>query len=198
MRILSWLLPACIALSACNMAISDHPMLSGEPRAPLTLKDGLWTVDDADCRFKAERPRRRWPKCAAWVVIDRGKVVGGKDLTPADMPVELVVAAGPPLILEYPFTGEADDKRKFKSYAYLVLEPTAPDPAGEVSDVRAWFVPCGAVEPSNSLGPNIRHFPGLDEDCRPQSLDALRAAAGAGPQGSDKKARWHWIRAGAN
>ena|SRR6185369_13237009 len=96
MRILLWLLPTCLALTACNVALSDHPMLAGEPRSPLKLRDGLWSLEDADCRFKAERPRRHWPKCATWVVIDDGKVVGGKDLPPGDLPVELVIADGTP------------------------------------------------------------------------------------------------------
>ena len=198
MRILLWLLPTCLALTACNVALSDHPMLAGEPRSPLKLRVGLWSLEDADCRFKAERPRRHWPKCATWVVIDDGKVVGGKDLPPGDLPVELVIADGPPPILEYPFTGESDNKQKYKGYAYLVLEPADADAGGSVSDLRAWFVACGVVKQSNSLGPNIQHFPGLNEDCYLQSLAALRAAAAAGPQGTDEKARWRWIRAGAN
>jgi hypothetical protein len=198
MRTLVWLLPLCAALAACNMAISDHPMLSGEPRSALKLKDGLWAVDDPDCKFHAARPVRRWPKCARWLVIKAGKIVGGKDLKPLGLPVELVIADGKPLILQFPFTGESDDKKKVKAYTYLALEPRGSDPAGSIVDMQSWSVACGVEDPGDALRSKVQHFPGMNEDCNPESVEAIRTAAAAGPQGSDKKERWRWVRARAN
>jgi len=88
-----------------------------------------------------------------------------------------------------------------KGYAYMVIEPTSPDSTGHVVDLLAWFVACGTeVEGSAREGTasGIKHFPGMDENCHPASVDAIRAAALAGPQGQGEKTRWRWIRASAN
>jgi len=192
MRILLWLMPACLALTACNMAISDHPILSNEPRSALKLKDGLWVADDPECKFDSRRPAHRWPKCVAWLAIRDNTVVDSREPEPGALPMELVITDWQPPVLEFPFS---DDDKKAKAYAYLAIEPDGSDSVG-ATDLRLWYVACGVEEPSNSIEPKIRHFPGMDEDCHPQSVEALRAAAQAGPQGQEKrKSRWRWIRA---
>src|SRR5262245_44794317 len=193
MRILSWLLPACLALSACNMAVSGHPIFCNEPSSTIRLKDGLWAVDDADCHVNTKRPVQRWPKCAGWLVVSDNRLVGGKDSVPN--PVELVIAGGKPPILEFPWD---DPEKKTRAYFYLALEPGPTDSSGDTTDFQGWTVACGIQQPSDTLEPKIQHFPGMNDDCNPESVEALRGAAAAGPQGTDKKAQWRWIRAGAN
>ena len=197
MRILSWLLPACLALSACNMAVSDHSMFSNEPRSTLKLKDGLWVADDPDCKFDRGRPIHRWPKCAAWLLIRDNGAVQGPDSKPGER-LELTIADGDPPILE---AATGDEQKGERGYAYLVLEPASSDSTGYVVDLRAWFIACGTWDEGSAregTASQIKHFPGMDEDCHPASVDVLRAAARAGPQGQDKKARWFWIRANVN
>jgi len=199
MRILVRLLPICLALSACNMAVSDHPMLSGEPRSALKLKDGLWTADDPDCKFNIRRPARQWPKCANWVVLADGKIVEAEGAKPGELPVEVVIADGKPQILEFPLK-ELEEKEA-KAYAYLALEPAKLDSTGAAIDLRVWIVACGSwTEGSTRDGTasSFEHFPGMDQDCHAASVESLRAAAAAGPQGTDRKGRLRWIRASAN
>jgi hypothetical protein len=196
MRILLWLAPFCLALTACNMAISDHPMLSAEPRSALRLRDGLWALDDPECRFDVQRPAQQWPKCAVWFALRNNNVVDGPDRRPGEPDVELIIAAGEPPILELP---DEDPKNKKESYSYLALEPAKVDSTGYLIALRTWVVACGVEGESSGLNhpSNIRHFEGMDEDCHPTSVKAIRAAAGAGPQAA-KKLQWRWVRAAAN
>jgi hypothetical protein len=194
MRILLWLLPTCLALTACNMALSDHPMLSGEPKSAIKFKDGVWAAEDPDCKFNVKRPARRWPKCANWLVIDNGKVVGGPDAKPGEVPVEFVIAEGEPPILEFPLTDEGE--KTPKGYAYLAIEPTASD-AGGATAINLWGVACGTERVPGSTR-EIDPYPGIDKDCHPQSVSALRAAAVASRPSAAKVGRMKWIRAGAN
>jgi len=194
MRILLWLLPTCLALTACNMAISDHPMLAAEQRSTIKFKGGLWAAEDSDCQFNVKRPARRWPKCATWLVIENGKVVGGPEAKPGEVPVELVIAEGEPPILEFPLKDEGE--RTAKGYAYLAIEPTGRDPGG-VTTINLWAVACGTEKVPGSTR-EIDPYPGIDKDCQPQSVGALRAAAIASRPNHQKVGRMKWIRAGAN
>jgi hypothetical protein len=196
MRILLWLLPLGVVLSACNVANSDHPMLAGEPRSAVKLKDGLWVAEDPKCRVDRRRPVRRWPRCAYWLVFTDGNVVGARDAKPNDLPIQLVIAEGKPPIVELPLKEQGQEEAKL--YAYVAIEPTRFDSKGAAVDLRLWGVACGIEEKTGSIQGKIRHFPGMDDDCHPASVEVLRTAAAAGPQGSDKKARWRWIRATAN
>jgi hypothetical protein len=169
-------------------------MLAGEPTSALKLKDGLWVGDDLDCKFNVTRPARRWPKCAIWLELKDNKVIDAPEPEPGSLPMPLVIADGTPTILEFPM---GDDDKK-KGYAFAVLEPARSDTTGHAVEVRLWFVACGIDEGSNGAEPKIRHFPGMDDDCHPASVAAIRTAAAAGPQGSNKKLRWRWVRARAN
>ena len=198
MRILLWLLPASVALSACNIAVSDHPMLSGEPRSTLKLKDGLWAADNPECKFNTDGPAPQWPKCAYWLAFANGKIVGAQDAKPNELPLEIVIAEGKPQIVEFPLKDEAE--KEAKSYAYIALEPASLDSTGAAIDLRMWFVACGTWDnpPHEGTTSEIKHFPGMDQDCHPVSVEAIRSAAAAGPQGQDKKGRLRWIRTSAN
>jgi len=194
MRILVWLLPLCAALTACNMAISDHPMLAGQPKSALELKDGLWTLDDPDCKFDHRRPVHRWPKCAGWMILKDGRIVGGKDAKRGEVPVELLIADGTPPILEFPLKDEG--KKVAEGYAYIAIEPTAND-AGRVTTMNFWIVGCGTEKVPGSTS-EIDPYPGIDKDCHPLSIDALRAAATLSRPSPEKLGRIRWIRARAN
>lgn len=199
MRTLVWLLSLCAALSACNMAVSDHPMLAGEPRSPLELKDGVWLAEDKDCKVNTERPARRWPKCADWFLIRQGKIVGAPGAKPGELPVDIIIADGQPPLLEFPLKEE--DETTAKGYAYIALEAVRFDPVGAATELRLWPVACGVEEHSEGVQDNIRHFPGMDKDCHPASVAVLRTAAAAGPQGQGdnrKKGGLRWVRARAN
>jgi hypothetical protein len=186
-------------LSACNMALSDHPMLSAEPRSTLKLKDGLWAGDDPECKVDSSRPVIEWPNCAKWLAIEGERIVGAADAKPDEMPIDILIADGNPPILEFPLNEKGE--KQAKAYAYIVIEPSSLESNGHAVDVLGWFVACGVQnrnERDAGTASEIKHFPGMDENCHPRSVDALRAAAAAGPQGSDKKFRWRWIRANAN
>jgi hypothetical protein len=186
-----------LALSACNVATSDHPMLGAEPRSSLKLKDGLWLMDDPECTVDVRLPLAQWPGCADWLLIRDGKIAGAPNAKAGELPVEVVVADERPVIVEVPFRELGEKVARL--YVYVALEPATFDPLGAVTEAQLWPVACGIEADSSSNQREPVFFPGMNDKCQPASVAVLRAAASAGPQGREKKkARVRWIRASAD
>jgi hypothetical protein len=176
------------------MAVSEYPILSSEPKSALRLKTGVWLfANDPDCEFNPDRPMHQWPKCANWLAVKDNMLVDGPDAGPKATPITLMIAEGNPPLLEV----SSNEEDKSTLYAYFVIEPVASDPAGEAIEVSLSPVACGIEEDSDNLEPKIQRFPGMDADCHPENVGALRSAALAGSQ-RQKKSLWRWIRASKN
>ena len=188
MRILLWLLPTCLALSACNMAMSNHPMFSPEEQLATPLKDGLWVADDPDCRVDTSLPRNRWPNCAFWVIVSGNQVVDIAGDKEQDRPTGFLIVGGQPPIVQIEMTEEGGH-----SYLFYALDLKEADAPGPLTKINLWPVACGTEKVPGSTR-EIDPFPGLNKDCQPQTIEALRAAAITSRPKADDRGRMKWVR----
>jgi len=186
------LLPILLALGACNMAISDQPMFSDAQRSSVQLRDGYWVMDDRECRFDAAQRAEAWPECADWAVIVGNRIVGErvKDLGGVDP--ALFIADGKPLILQM---HSKPQKGEESFYHFAAIEPAATDADGRVGAFALWIVKCGVEERKPRGSAKVKPYPGFNAECRPVSVEALRAAAIASRPQSDELNRLKWVRA---
>jgi len=154
---------ASLALCGCNQVISTEPWFGAEDAvgAP-KLRDGLWVLVRADCRFDRAKPSESWPDCALpWVVRgdewlaaewdeqDEGRkarrTFSGWTSTP------VVIANGEPLILQYPIangpSANSDEAGATgsKSYWYFAMRPAEFDVDGKAVGFALWDVACGPL-----------------------------------------------------
>ncbi|HEX6741892.1 MAG TPA: hypothetical protein VF079_08895 [Sphingomicrobium sp.] len=182
-----------LALAACNMAMSDHPMFAADERLTTPLKNGLWAADDPDCAVDVTLPTDKWPECAFWAVVGDNQVIDVSEKK-ADRPAGFLIAGGRPPIVQI----EMIDKER-RVYFFYAVEPLASAPSSPATALNLWAVACGTAKVPGSTG-QIDPYPGLDKDCRPASKEALRAAAAASRAAQDRAAekqimRMHWVRA---
>ena len=191
---LSWLLllwPACLALTACNMAVSDHSMFSPEDRLTTPLKNGLWVADDPDCPFDVKSPNGQWPKCAFWTIVSANQLVDFSGDKEEERPAGSLIAQGRPPIIQVEVVEKGDH-----SFLFFAFEPTASDPSGSVTAINLWAVACGTVRTPGSS--QVDPYPGFDKECHPLTSDALRTAAVASRRlEAAKIGRMFWVRAEA-
>ncbi|MEO6255688.1 MAG: hypothetical protein ABIO69_02665 [Sphingomicrobium sp.] len=190
MRTSLWLLPLCTALSACNMAVSDHPMFSAKDRLTTPLKDGLWVADDPDCAFDINLPKEKWRNCAIWTIISGNKFVEFSAAKGEDRPLGFLVAGGQPPIVQIDTIEDGQH-----AYLFVAVDPTGRDAAGAVTSLNLWGIACGTVKTAGSN--QVDPYPGIDKACHPLSTDALRAAALASRPTTKEPDRMQWVRAEA-
>ena len=195
MRLSYWpllLLIASVGLSACNAAISDHPMFQeAERSSKVVLEDGLWFLVKDDCAVEPAQPTSAWPKCADWVILGGGKAIKSSDSKPQEGPEDVFIADGQPPLIQARIKTNGSDV----AYGFLALEPQAFSGAGKITDVKVWMVPCGIDQAPEAATPKVQPYPGFTEDCHPNSVDALRAAASKGPSKITDVVEWKWVRA---
>jgi hypothetical protein len=185
------LIAVAAALSACNAAVSDHPMFKeAERSARLTLEDGLWLLVEADCDVDTAKPTESWPKCADWIILSHNVAVKNSDNKPDEPEDVFIVEGKPPLIQAKVKTNGSDIV-----YAFLAFETQARSASGKITDGKVWMVPCGVDESTEGATPKVRPYPGFTKDCMPQTVKALRAAAAKGPSKASDVAEWKWVRA---
>jgi len=189
MRLLLCLLPAFVALCACNVAVSDHPMFSPEDRLSIPLKDGLWVADDPDCPFDVKTPKTQWPKCAFWTIVSDKKFVDFAGDKEEERPVGTLIAKGRPPIVQVEVFIKGD-----RSFLFFAIEPQASDPSGSTTAMDIWAVACGTQRSSGSSS-QVDPYPGFNKECQPLTTKALRAAAIASRPKVEKVGRINWVRA---
>ena len=189
------LLAACAAVSACNMAMSDKPMFAeAERSSALVLEDGLWFRVDPDCDVDVAGPKDKWPECADWVIISGSKAVKSSDTKSADEePQDVFIADGMPPLIQAKIEANGSPS----GYGFLAFEPKGHSPAGRITDLEAWPVACGAEAGEAGTTAKITPYPGFSDECRAESVQALRSAAGKGRSPSAELAEWKWVRAEA-
>ena len=180
---------ACLALGACNAAISDHPMFLDSERSTRAVPaEGLWLFVDPDCKLDTAQPTSAWPKCAHWLIHKGSSIVKSSDPKPEEIPDHVLIVDGAPPLMQ----AVMEQKDKQPLYVFLAFEPLRRSPDGKVIAARMWMVPCGVSE--NNSATQIKPYEGFSDECMPSSVAALRAAAAKGPADLDDVAEWDWIR----
>ena len=192
----SWL-PICVALTlcGCNMVHSDRPLFTtadavGAPR----FKPGVWAAPDQGCEFDPNLPVKTWPDCAH-----------GEAGTKGEPGMELLVAAGNSLVLQYGGKGDDGTSTSSPNYYYFGLEAPSLDNRGWITAINPWPVACGPPRRygQHYRGPKgTRHpWPGLTMDadgnnCTAESPAAVRAAAILSRPKGRIPAAAYWVRDG--
>ena len=178
-------------LSACNMAISETPIFALEDRAAIAPRDGLWLSEDPDCAFDPNLPETGWPGCAIWLIVRSSR----RELLLQDgkgeaQPARYIIAKGHPTVVQVLWRDEAkEDGKTF--YVFFGIEPGSLQSDGTFVTASSWEVKCGVKDPSSS---EIKAYPGIAAECRPESGDGVRSAAVASRTTAEMAMSWRWLR----
>ena len=185
---------AWVFASGCNAVLADRPLfLESQRSTALMLEDGLWVRVDSECDVDLAKPRASWPICADWMIFSGSKAIKSSDPKADEETQDLMLVDGNPPLIQVPLrtNGTATD------YGFLALEPIKRSPSGKLILLDVWVVPCGTQEAGAGPSAKITPFPGISEECRTDSADAVRAAAPKGRKGDEDLVRWQWVRAEA-
>ncbi|PAL19560.1 hypothetical protein CD928_19325 [Sphingopyxis sp. GW247-27LB] len=200
-----------VLLGGCTMAVSDKPMLgaadlAGAPR----FEDGVWLISELDetkpCPVDTAQPVSRWAPCANWAVHRDGQwFAREKDTGIKIRPLAgLITVSGGEIAIIQMENAVIDN-----STAAADTDPTpfffgafdnVPTSAEKLRSVKLWLVMCGQYRPrktttNDETAEEFVRYPGFDEQCRPASIDALRAAAEASRPPESGRAHVRWTRA---
>jgi hypothetical protein len=179
-----------LLLGACNVAMSDKPLFGDAQRSSaLVLEDGIWTLDEPDCKADLGKPRKDWPNCVDWIIVGGSKALVGSDSKPGDGPEDILIVDGNPPLLQAKVTTSGSPP----TWGYLVFHSLGNSKTGRVTAVEVWPVACGTQE-GNAANPKIHPYPGFSEECRTTSIDALRAAAARERPADTETVTWRWLR----
>ena len=178
-------------LSACNMAISETPIFAEEDAAAVVPRDGLWLSDDPDCTFDPNMPEARWPGCAIWLIVrSSGRELLLQDGKGEAQPARYIIAKGHPTVVQILWRDQAkEDGKTF--YVFFGLEPGLLQRDGTFITASSWEVKCGVKDTSSS---EIKAYPGITAECRPESGDGVRSSAGASRPTAEMAMDWRWLR----
>ncbi|MFI4976912.1 MAG: hypothetical protein ACHP84_20450 [Caulobacterales bacterium] len=200
---LALLLLAAVLLTGCNQVISQKPMFTAADQAALTLRPGLWRMDNPDCRVDERMPATLWPTCAVSLGVRGSEIVtiaGGK-ADPDLNHTPWILAAGDPMILQLGRREPPHSSGKPSepaSYAYFGVTVAATDRQGRIIALRGWPVACGPR--TTAAAPDAPPlYPGLhaiDHDCTTDDVAALRNAASATLAQGPEIQPAHWVRDG--
>ena len=173
------------------MLISERPMFGSGDRSTVSPKDGLWLGEDPECAIDSSTLAASWPECATWIIVRAsGANLELNDGKHQSQRLSSVFVNGEPMIIEAQYVDNAKHPPT-TTYVYFALEPQSLAPDGHFTRASVWPVECGIQEAGSS---QIRSFPGITPECRPESQAAIRAAATASRR-SDQIKSWRWVRA---
>ena len=184
-----WFVGAALLLAACNAVISEVPVFTEADRSGPLPRDGIWVAEDPECVFDVSTPEASWPRCAMWLVIRGGgsdvEILDGKGQSET---VSATFVAGDPMLVQGKWIDRVKEPpRPF--YAFYAIDAGEPDASGRFSRAQAWLVQCGIQDHPNS---DLTPFPGITDECRPTSKEAIRSAAAASSH--EEMASWRWVR----
>lgn len=197
---------ACaLQLAACNLVVSDEPMLVRDTEAPI-MKPGIWVdaAGDEPCDYDTATSPESWPKCAdPAIVLENGDFMLFGERDRSWRRIEIVLAEGDPTVVQVKFPEEFPGRtNEAPGYIFMALRPTAFDDDGTFTEMQAWIVLCGP--PNDAQSTDIEDavtkapFDGLtisEGNCIPDSVEAIRNAAEQSIALSDKVGRARWVRA---
>ena len=149
-------------LAACNPAVTDAPLFSGDSAV---AREGLWAALEEGCAAPTTPDVARWPECAKpfWVS-------GGQARFSDSSPAAFLVAEGdPPVVQVGPFTADPQEEATGPTYMYLGARPEGAPPYARA---RIWWVMC--PEDGEPAVPEVSM---TQDECRPNTPAALRALA---------------------
>ncbi len=191
-------------LSACNMIVSDEPMLVRGPDTP-AMKPGIW-MDAAkpDCDFDEASAPETWPECADPAIVhEDGRFFTYDEDNGSWKSIRVLLGSGDPTVVQVELpvelTGGSDDAPKF---VYLALRPTEVDPDGLITAISTWVVFCGPVdesEPAKSIEDAVTKAPfeGLtvaESVCTAEDVAAIENAAAMSEGMQDDPGAARWVR----
>lgn len=189
-------------LSACNMVVSNEPMLARGPDTPV-LKPGIWVdASDPDCDYDAASSPESWPDCAdPAIVTETGDFYTYDASNERWRSVEVLLGTGDPTVVQVRLPSALSDAdAEAPKYIYLALRPREADAAGRFTAISTWIIYCGPVDredPGQDLEDAVTKAPfrGLtvvDGNCFAEDTDALRNAATRSEklEGEPGAARW--------
>ncbi len=192
-----------LLLGGCGMAVSEKPMFAAADAAGApTFADGVWLMkDDPACRVDAAAPVSRWPGCAHWVEHRGGRwsePSGGTAPMVKPLENDILFVGGKIALMQ---VGFKDGGTEWDGPTYMFMAFDNPAGGDKLKAIALWPVMCGtmvdyktAAEQRNAMPVVKKRFPGFDEQCRPASQDALRAAAAPSRPHPAKMLRFQWIR----
>lgn len=143
-------LASALPLAACNMVVTDHPMIETSDEAP-RLKPGIWDTTNAeDCSFDRQKPVRKWPECA-----DPSLIGEAGEFLRYDREARRFVAVdeaelastrwqhGDPMLAQQEWH---DDETGVPLYFYVGFRPIERDRSGSISAYRFWLARCGPLD----------------------------------------------------
>ena len=185
---------ACVLVSGCNAVIADRPLFAEAQRSTtLMLEDGLWVRVDSECDVDLAKPKESWPNCADWMIFSGSKAIKSSDPKADEDTMDMMLVDGDPPLIQ----AQVRTNGSATVYGFLALEPIKRSPSGKLTLLDVWIVPCGTQEAGAGPSAKITPFPGISEECRTNSTEAVRAAAPKGRKGAEDLVRWQWVRSEA-
>lgn len=204
---------ALLAMGGCNTVYSEEPLFTAEDAAGAPpLRTGLWMAyqveGDEPCRFDPNRPVRKWPDCAGWVLVRERDILqlveSGKERVWVSH--AFILASGQPRILQTTWLlSGADHEGGGTNSEFSAVVPIGHDESGRISDYRTWEAQCGprnTTEYPPESGPHpttLAPLPGLvmSEDgnsCEAKDREAVRGAIAASEAWDINRNAARWVR----
>lgn len=192
-------------LTACNMVVSNEPMLARGPDTPM-MKPGIWVdATKTDCEYDAETSPESWPECAdPAIVAEDGKFFTYEEKDKSWRSVNVVLGDGDPTVVQVSMPAEMRQLNpSVPNFLYLALRPTERDAEGYITAISTWLMVCGPTdkkEETQSIDDAVTKepFDGMtmvDGNCMPDDLAALQNAAAASELLDDEPGGARWLRA---
>ena len=159
-RGLAMVAAGAVLLSACNMVISNEPMLARGPDSP-AMKPGIWIdTKEQDCEFDSDTSPETWPECAdPAIVSEDGRFFTWEDKNQRWKGVNLVLGTGDPVVVQAELPVELTGANPLAPrFIYLAMRPTATDPGGLITAIKTWAVYCGPVEEKDDKQVTAENF----------------------------------------
>lgn len=205
-----------LLLGGCGMAVSEKPMFTDADTvgAP-PLENGVWLMpgkseDEATpCAADVARPVSTWPKCADWALYRDGRWFerdGETGIATKPVAGSVLITGGDIAIVQVRFDdpdgdkASRDDPPEPPAYFFAAFDDKPVDAAAKLRSIKLWMVMCeihraNAPGTAEDASEELVRFPGFDEECRPESIEALRAAARMSRTPDTKLAHFRWARA---
>lgn len=206
-----------LPLGGCGLAVSDKPMFTDADAigAP-PLESGVWLMPDSGeddeaqaCAVDIAQPVSTWPKCVDWALYRDGRWFerdGETGIATKPVAGSVLITGGDVSIVQVRFddpdgdtasSGEAPAPPTYY-FAAFADKPVAAD--AKLRSIKLWLVACGTEKPNpegtdEDTPEELVRFAGFDEECRPDSVEALRAAARMSRAPDGKSVHFRWARA---
>lgn len=206
-----------LTLGGCGMAVSEKPMLTtADTAAAPPFENGVWLMpdkheDDGErpCAVDVAQPVSAWPRCADWALYRDGTWFerdGETGIATKPVAASVAVSGGDIALVQIRFDDKDEDVAADDAppdpptYFFGAFDNNPVDAGTKLRSIKLWIVMCGTYKPQapgteDDAPGELMRFAGFDEECRPDSVVTLRAAAKASRTSETKFAHFRWARA---